>query len=106
MSQMINNGTIKISSDVLISIINLAIDEVEGVKTHEETLTDKLKKNSSIKISLEDNNLDIDAQISVACGKEIPALVKLVQENITTQIEIMTSIKVNKVNITVVSLHN
>ena len=106
MAQIINNETIKISSDVLVSIINLAIDEVEGAKTHEESLTDKLKKNPAIKISLEDNNLDIDAQISILYGKEIPILVKNVQENIISQIEIMTNIQVNNVNITVASLHN
>lgn len=106
MSQITSEGTLKISPDVLISIVNLAIDEVDGAKTYEESLTDKLKKNSAIKISLEGNILDIDAQISVMYGKEIQPLVKTVQENIISQVEIMTSIKVHKVDITVAALHN
>lgn len=106
MAQIINDGTLKISQDVLSSIVALAIDEVEGAKIYEESLTDKIKKNSAIKISLENNDLDIDAQISIEYGKEIQPLVKSVQENIISQIETMTSLKVNKIDITVASLHN
>lgn len=106
MAQIINDGTLKISQDVLSSIVALAIDEVEGAKIYEESLTDKIKKNSAIKISLENNDLDIDAQISIEYGKEIQPLVKSVQENIISQIETMTSLKVTKIDITVASLHN
>lgn len=106
MAQILNDGTLKISPDVLISIVNLAIEEIEGVKIYEDALSYKLKKNSAIKISLENNNLDIDAQISLPYGKEIQPLVKSVQENIISQVEIMTNLKVNTVNITVESLHN
>lgn len=104
MTSTIINSKLNISKDVLVSIAEIAINEVEGIHTHDVSLTDKIKKNPAVKVVQQGENLIVDASVSITHGKIIGPLVAKAQENVITSIETMTSLKVKAVNINVVAL--
>lgn len=100
------NNYVKISDDVLSSIVEIAINEIDGARTVEPRFTDKITKHSFIEIITEDDLLTVNASISAKFDTKLLEIVSAVQENITTNVEVMTSFKVKQVNISVVSLFN
>lgn len=98
------NNSIKISEEVLTSIVSIAINEVEGAQTIEPSLTDKITKNTFIQINKVENILIVHASIAVKYELNMMEIVAQVQENIRTNLEIMTSYTVKEVNISVDNL--
>jgi len=100
-------GAVKISNEVILTIAAQALNEIKGVQlalTIAEGFVDKLvKKNTSkgVRIYLEDDakEADIDVHISIAYGINIPEVCWTVQEAVKKNIETMTDIKINKVNV-------
>lgn len=107
-----NNGTIKISDEVIATISSVAVMEVDGVCSLSgnsiagEIVQKFGKKNSSkgIKISTENDDTVIDINISVKYGSRIPEIAWEVQENVKKSVESMTEINVSKVNIHIVGV--
>lgn len=100
------NNNIQISDDVLSSIVEIAINEIDGAKTVEPSFTDKITKHSFIEIITEDGLLTVNASISVKFDTKLLEIISAVQTNIASNLEVMTSFKVKQVNISVVSLFN
>ena len=102
-----NSGEIKISNDVITAIAAQALAEIKGVQmaaTVAEGLVDKLvKKNSQrgVKIYLDEatKNADVDVHIVIAYGVNIPEISWKVQEAVKKNVEAMTDISVQKVNV-------
>ncbi len=102
-----NSGEIKISNDVITSIAAQALAEIKGVQialSAAEGIVDKLvKKNSQrgVKIYLDETtkNADVDVHIVIAYGVNIPEISWKVQESVKKNVESMTDITVNKVNV-------
>lgn len=99
-------GQVKISADVIASIVAIAVEETEGFKMV-KTLVDKVtSKNQSVKVSFnESENLIVTVNVNVEYGLKIHKEVPKVQDNITTNLEIMTGLKVDEVNINVNNLY-
>lgn len=98
---------VKISADVISSIVAIAIDEVEGfrvVKSFVDKVTSKIQ---SIKVNFNENNdtVIIEANVEAKFGIKIQEEILTVQENIISNVEIMTGLKIEEVNINVVSLY-
>ncbi len=106
-----NNGTIKISDEVIATITSVAISEVDGVCGHMGSIAGEIaskfsKKNTNkgIKVSINDNEAVIDINIVVKYGIRIPEIAWEVQENVKKSVESMSGINVVKVNIHVVGV--
>ena len=101
------DGNVKISEEVVATIAGIAAEEVNGVYGMYTSFTDGLaerlgaKKNFSkgVKVEMLDNNVIVDVYIVVDYGAKIPDISWEVQENIKNNIETMTGLDVEKVNI-------
>lgn len=102
-----NSGEIKISNDVITAIAAQALADIKGVQmaqTVAEGFVDKLvKKNSQrgVKIYMDEGtkNADIDVHIMIVYGINIPEISWKVQDAVKKNVEAMTDISVNKVNV-------
>lgn len=100
-------GNIKISVDVVSTIAGIATAELEGVagmySSFAGGIVEKLgaKKNPSkgVKVEMTDETVSIDLYIVVEYGVRIPELAWEIQENVKNNVETMTGLSVEKVNI-------
>lgn len=108
-SQTVENGSIRISEDVIASIASMAAMEVEGVYGLNNNigaeLAGKISKKSQgrgIRLVIADNNdISIDCYVVVLYGHSVFDVAKAVQENVTTVVESTTGQKVKTVNVSI-----
>ena len=89
------------------SIVVSAASQVDGIAsvTYEPGLivpSSKKKKGSAVEVVIVDNLATINVSVNVYYGKVIPVVVCNLQEKIKKEFEAATSLKVKKVNVTVV----
>ena len=90
------------------SIVVSAASQVDGIAsiTYEPGLivpsTGKKKKGSAVEVIIVDNLATINISVNVYYGKVIPVVVCNLQEKVKKEFEAATSLKVKKVNVTVV----
>ena len=100
-------GNIKISVDVVSTIAGIATTEIEGVAGMYGTFAGGIaemlgaKKNPSkgVKVDMNESSVKIDLYIVVEYGVRIPELAWEIQENVKNNVETMTGLEVQKVNI-------
>ena len=98
-----------ISEDVIAIIAGIAAAEVEGVSGMTLGLVDGInqilgsnkKYSKGVKIELEGNNVIIDLYVIVKYGVRIPDVAFSIQNSVKTQVETMTGLNVQSVNINV-----
>lgn len=101
----LDEGTVKISTDVIASIAGVAATEVEGVVGMSggvKGLSDILGlKNISkgIKVEVGEKDTSIDLFIIVEYGINISDIAKKVQQNVKSSIENMAGLNVIEVNV-------
>jgi uncharacterized alkaline shock family protein YloU len=108
-SQPVENGSIRISEDVIASIASMAALEVEGVyglnNMISAELAGKIGKKSpgrGIRLTIAENNeISIDCYVVVLYGHSVFDVAKNVQENVTTVVESTTGQKVKSVNVSI-----
>ena len=101
-----NNG-IKIASDVIAVIAGVAVSEVDGVYSMaggfaggiSEVLKGKKNLSKGIKVDTSENNAKIDVNIIVEYGSRIPDVAFEIQNRVKTEVENMTGLKVEEVNV-------
>ena len=104
-----DNGSVLISEDVVATIVDQAVSEVEGViglsvKPGADIAEIIGKKNwgKGMKILLgPDNEVFIDFNIVVAYGQTVITVAKAVQEAVTAAVESACGVKVAAVNVNV-----
>ena len=89
------------------SIVVSAASQVDGIAsiTYEPGLigpSQKKKKGSAVEVTIVDNLATINISVNVYYGKVIPVVVCNLQEKVKKEFEAATSLKVKKVNVTVV----
>lgn len=106
------NNTIKISEEVICTIIGLGAVEAEGV----HSLVGNLDKDSIVKVNPAkilkaikverngDNTVVIDINVAFNYGYEIPKVCAVIQDKVKSAVETMTDLKVSGINIHVVSV--
>lgn len=100
-------GNVRISADVVSTIAGIATTELDGVagmySSFAGGIAEKLgaKKNPSkgVKIDMTEETVSIDLYIVVDYGVRIPELSWEIQENVKNNVETMTGLTVEKVNI-------
>lgn len=100
-------GNIKISVDVVSTIAGIAASEIEGVSCMYTSFVDGVaqrlgaRKNTSkgVRVDMSGSSVVIDLYIVVEYGVKIPELAWEIQENVKNNVETMTGLDVEKVNI-------
>lgn len=108
-SQTVDNGSIRISEDVIASIAAVAATEVEGVYGLNTNIGAEIagkigKKNPGKGVRLtisESNEISLDCYIIVLYGHSVFDVAKAVQENVTTVVESTTGHTVKAVNVSI-----
>ena len=108
-TQIQENGNVMISEDVIATIVAHALAEVDGIgslgsKPGIGVADFDVKKHwsKSLKILIaEDNNVSIDCSVMVAYGNSVVDVAAAVQQNVTANVESMTGVKVNAVNVNI-----
>ena len=107
----IKSGNIKISEEVIITIASVAVSEIDGVSGTGVGLVDELARRiskkpvaSGIKATITEDTVVVDINIVVKYGVKIPEVAWNVQDAIKKETELMTGLKVDKVNVRVVGI--
>ena len=108
-TQIQENGSVKIAEDVIFTIADHAIAEVEGFialsSKPGSDIADLIgKKNwgKGMKISIgEDDRLTVDCKVIIAYGQSVVAVASAIQEAVTAALESMTGVHVAEVNVNV-----
>lgn len=103
------NGTVMISEDVIATIVEQAVTEVEGivglnVKPGSD-IADMIGKKAwgkGMKITIaEDNSLVVDCNVNIGYGQSVVTVAKSVQDAVTAALESTAGVRVTAVNINV-----
>lgn len=105
-SQVLENGSILISEEVITSIAAMAAMDVEGVYGLGSTtdLTKLKKKNASKDIRVlirDDDQISVDCYIIVLYGHSVVDVAKAVQESVSAMVESTTGCVVHDVNVSI-----
>ena len=104
-AQLPKKGKVEIDREILLSIINLATKEINGVASltnAELPLSHKLSKTKSEGVSIKfDVNgvLNVDVYVIVYIGYSVPDIAYRIQENIKNSLNSMVGIKPGKINV-------
>ena len=96
--------------NVVISIVSLATQEINGVASISRNSVSVIKSalskhiNRGIIVDFENNNAMIDVFVNVKFGYSVKDVAFRVQENIKSSVESMTEFKVTAVNVHVVGV--
>ena len=109
MTQQQDNGSVMISEDVIATIVDTAVNEVEGivglnVKPGAD-IADMIGKKAwgrGIKITIgEDDTLTVDCNVNIGYGQSVVTVAKSVQDAVTAALESTAGVKVAAVNVNV-----
>jgi len=107
-TQIQENGNVMISEDVVSTIVEHALSEVEGVDAiiakPGADIADLIGKNwgKGMKILIsEDNSINISCNITVKYGYSVVEVANTIQNTLTNAVESMTGVKVTGVNVNV-----
>ncbi len=91
------DGNIEVSDSVLITYIEKAIGEVEGLSPS--------KKRKTVKISRKDNACSIEIGVDAYYGVEIPSTVRVLQRLVKERLTVLAGLQVEEVSVVVAGLN-
>lgn len=101
-TQVQENGTVMISEDVVATIVEHTLTEVEGVVKGGAEVIGKKSWGRGLRITIaEDNTLSIGCNVVVSYGESVVKVANAVQEAITNAVESVTGVTVTDVNVNV-----
>ena len=107
-TQIQENGNVMISEDVITTIVEHALTDVEGVDSivmkPGSDIADLIGKNwgKGMKIQIaDDNSVGISCNIAVKYGYSVVEVAQNIQTVLTNAVESMTGVKVSAVNVNV-----
>lgn len=98
-------GTLKVSDEVISKIVKLAVSETEGVAGLPTQSVDfskflmNKKTENAIKVRLVKDVVEIDIAIIAKLGYKVSVLGEKIQERVKNDVQSMTGIMVSKVNV-------
>ena len=111
MSETKEVSNIKISDEVIETIASVAVSNVDGVCSTGFGFVDgiarrlsKKPSTSGIKANMGEGTTNVDVNIVVKYGARIPEVAWNVQDAVKKEIELMTGLAVEKVNVRVVGI--
>ena len=101
-TQIQENGNVMISEDVIATIVENTLTEVDGIVKSGAEVIGKKSWGKGIRIAIaEDNSLTIGCNIIVGYGESVINVAKNAQEAIATAVESVTGVAVADVNVNV-----
>ena len=101
-TQIQEGGNVMISEDVVATIVEHTLTEVEGVIKGGSEVVGKKSWGKGVRITVaEDNSLTLGCNIIVNYGESVINVAKNVQEAITTAVESVTGVTVTDVHVNV-----
>lgn len=101
-TQAQENGSVMISEDVIETIVEHTLTEVEGVVKGGNEVVGKKSWGKGIRIAIaEDNTLNLGCNIVVSYGESVIKVAQAVQEAITNAVESVTGVTVADVDVNV-----
>ena len=103
----LGTGNIKISEDVVASIVTIAANEVEGVAVTPASALDfaerwgKKGMGRGVRVTLEEKTVVIELCVQMTYGIKIPQTALKVQQKVKMAVESMTGLTVRNINVTV-----
>ena len=104
-------GEVKIADDVVATIAGLAATEVEGVASMQGNLTNEIvgklgvrNLSKGVKIELMEGMVHAELSVMMKYGYSIPKTCRMIQERVKNEIENMTGLGVESVNIRIVGV--
>ena len=103
-------GNVTYSSDIVLSVINLATKEIAGVSSIVTKFSSILKRWFSnnyyegVKVTYNKNAMNVDVYINVCFGYNVTEVAYRVQENIKNSLSGMIDIKINRINVHVLGV--
>ena len=105
------NSNIKISDEVIETIASVAISEIEGVSGTGSGFVDGITKRltrkpstSGIRATVGPETVSVDINAVVKYGVRIPEVAWNIQDAVKKEIELMTGLTVEKVNVRIVGI--
>ncbi len=101
-TQTQENGSIMISEDVVATIVEHTLTEVEGVVKGGSEVVGKKSWGKGIRVAIaEDNSLTLGCNIVVAYGESVMDVAKAVQNAVPNAVESVTGVTVTDVAVNV-----
>ncbi len=101
-TQAQEGGTVMISEDVIATIVEHTLTEVEGVVKGGSEVVGKKHWGKGVRITIaEDNTLTLGCNIVVAYGESVIKVAQAVQDAITNAVESVTGVSVTDVDVNV-----
>ena len=101
-TQIQENGNVMISEDVVATIVEHTLTEVEGVVKGGAEVVGKKSWGKGMRIAIaEDNSLSIGCNVVVSYGQSVVEVAQAVQSAVTNAVESVTGVKVTDVNVNV-----
>lgn len=105
--KILGTGNVKISEDVVASIVTIAVNEVEGVAVTPASALDfaerwgKKGMGRGVRVTLEEKTVAIELCVQMTYGIKIPQTALKVQQKVKMAVESMTGLTVHNINVTV-----
>jgi len=101
-TQIQEGGNVMISEDVIATIVEHTLTEVEGVVKGGSEVVGKKSWGKGLRISIaEDNSVSIGCNVIVSYGESVVDVAKNVQETVTNAVESVTGVTVSDVHVNV-----
>ena len=105
-TQIQEGGNVMISEDVVATIVEHTLTEVEGVVKGGAEVVGKKSWGKGMRIAIaEDNSVSIGCNVIVSYGQSVVEIAQTVQAAITNAVESVTGVKVTEVNVNVCGTH-
>lgn len=101
-TQIQEGGNVMISEDVVATIVEHTLTEVEGVVKGGAEVVGKKSWGKGLRISIaEDNSVSIGCNVIVSYGESVVDVAKSIQEAVTNAVESVTGVTVTDVHVNV-----
>ncbi len=106
-----NCGTVQIADDVVAMVASIAATEIDGVSAMAGNITNELmskvgmkKLTKGVRVEVIGKRVVVDLAVTMKYGYNIPATCQKVQARVKNAIENMTGLKVEYVNVRIVTV--
>ena len=106
-----NSGTVQIANDVVAMVAAIAAMEIDGVSAMAGNITNELmskvgmkKLTKGVRVEVIGKRVVVDLAVTMKYGYNIPATCQKVQARVKNAIENMTGLKVEYVNVRIVTI--
>ena len=101
-TQIQEGGNVMISEDVIATIVEHTLTDVEGVVKGGSEVVGKKSWGKGLRISIaEDNSVSIGCNVVVSYGESVVDVAKNVQDAVSTAVESVTGVTVTDVHVNV-----